>query len=105
VRKWSFEGPTKQVLEFASGHVSALDVWPYLLALGTWYSVPDRHGMPQQPRMAIECKGKGDVVQNILRLMNWHNFHMWNDRLVDNRIVKLNTAHKMGVFTNYWWRP
>lgn len=104
IRKYSLEGPTKQVLEFSSGHLSALDVWPMLLAIGTWYSTPDRHGYVQQPRMAIECRGKGDVPQNILRLMNWRNFHMWNDRKIDDRQVKLSQATKMGVFTNFFFR-
>jgi hypothetical protein len=104
VRKYSLEGPTKQVMEFASGHLSALDVWPFLLALGTWYSVPDRRGNIQQPRMAIECRGKGDIPQNILRLMNWRNFHMWNDRKIDDRKVDLSKTQKMGVFTNFYFR-
>lgn len=104
LRKYSLEGPTKQVCEFASGHLSALDVWPFLLALGSWYSTRDRSGALRQPRMAIECRGKGDVVQNILRLMNWHNFHMWNDRQIDNKRVDLSKTHKMGVFTNFWFR-
>lgn len=104
VRKYSLEGPTKQVLEFSSGHMNALDAWPFLLALGTWYSVPGRHGAPQQPRMCIECKGHGDIVQNVLRLMNWQNFHMWNDRKVDDRRVDLSKTHKMGIFTNFFFR-
>jgi len=104
VRKYSLEGPTKQVLEYSSGHMNALDAWPFLLALGTWYSVPDRHGNVRQPRMAIECKGHGDLVQNVLRLMNWTNFHMWNDRKIDDRRVNLAGANKMGVFTNFFFR-
>jgi hypothetical protein len=104
LRKHSLEGPTKQVAEFASGHLSALDVWPLLLALGTWYSVPDRHGMPRQPRMAIECRGKGDMPQLILRLMNWQNFHLWNDGKIDQRHMKLDNAQKLGVFTNFYFR-
>lgn len=104
LRKYSLEGPTKQVLEFASGHMNALDAWPFLLALGTWYTVPDRHGLARQPRMCIECKGHGDLVQNILRLMNWTNFHMWNDRKLDDRKVELNKVSKMGVFTNFTFR-
>jgi hypothetical protein len=54
--------------------------------------------------MAIECKGHGDLVQNVLRLMNWTNFHMWNDRKIDDRKVDLSQAHKMGVFTNFFFR-
>jgi len=84
--------------------MNALDAWPFLLALGTWYTVRGRHGQPQQPRMAIECKGHGDLVQNVLRLMNWQNFHMWNDRKIDDRHVNLSKAHKMGVFTNFFFR-
>lgn len=104
LRKYSLEGPTKQVLEFASGHMNALDAWPFLLAIGTWYSTKGRHGNLQQPRMAIECKGHGDIVQNVLRLMNWQNFHMWNDRKVDDRRVDLSKTHKMGIFTNFFFR-
>jgi hypothetical protein len=104
LRKYSLEGPTKQVVEFASGHMNALDAWPFLLALGTWYSVRGRHGEPQQPRMCIECRGNGDMPQNVLRLMNWRNFHMWNDRKVDDRRVDLSKVTKMGVFTNYAFR-
>lgn len=104
VRKYSLEGPTKQVMEFASGHMNALDAWPFLLALGTWYSVPGRHGQIQQPRMCIECRGQGDMVQNVLRMMNWQNFHMWNDRKLDDRKVELHKVAKMGVFTNFYFR-
>ena len=104
LRKYSLEGPTKQVLEFASGHMNALDAWPFLLALGTWYTVRGRHGQPQQPRMCIECKGHGDLVQNVLRLMNWQNFHMWNDRKIDDKKVDLSKVHKMGIFTNFFFR-
>lgn len=104
VRKYSLEGPTKQVLEFASGHLGALDVWPLLLALGTWYSVPDRHGTARQPRMAIECRGKGDMPQLVLRLMGWNNFHLWNDGKIDHKKINLGDAHKLGVFTNFYFR-
>ena len=104
VRKYNLSGPTKQVFEFASGHMNALDAWPFLLALGTWYSVADRSGHMQQPRMAIECKGHGDLVQNVLRLMGWSNFHQWNDRMIDNRKVELNKTNKIGVFTNFFFR-
>jgi len=104
LRKYSLEGPTKQVCEFASGHMNALDAWPFLLALGTWYTVRGRHGNTQQPRMAIECKGHGDLVQNVLRLMNWQNFHMWNDRKIDDKRPDLSKTHKMGVFTNFFFR-
>lgn len=104
LRKYSLEGPTKQVVEFTSGHMNALDAWPFLLALGTWYSVTSRHGFKQQPRMAIECRGKGDMPQLVLRLMNWTNFHVWNDGKIDNKKIDMSAGMKLGVFTNFYFR-
>jgi len=104
VKKYSLAGPTKQVLEFASGHMNALDAWPFLLAIGTWYTTADRSGFLKQPRMAIECKGHGDLVQNVLRLMGWTNFHQWNDRMIDSKKVELSKTNKIGVFTNFFFR-
>jgi hypothetical protein len=104
LKKGSIYGPTKQVLEFASGKMNAIDAWPFLLALGTYYTQPDRYGHPVQPRMAIECRGQGDTPQKIIRLMGWHNFHPWNDRQMDNRTLKLGQYNKIGVFTNSWFR-
>ena len=104
LRKGSINGPTKQVFEYASGKMNALDSWPFALALGTLYSVPDATGMEQQPRMAIECKGHGDMAQNLIRQMGWHNFHPWNDKQLDNRTPKLSHFHKIGVYTTSWFR-
>jgi len=104
LRKYSLNGPNKQVLEFASDKWNAIDTWPLLLAIGTLYSVPDASGGPlQQPRMAIECKGQGDLPQNIIRMMGWSNFHRWNDKQIDNTKVNLSQAHKIGVFTASGW--
>ena len=97
-------GPTKQVLEFASSKMNAIDAWPFLLALGTYYTINDRYNQPVQPRMAIECRGQGDTPQKILRLMGWNNFHPWNDRQMDDRQLKLGRFNKIGVFTNSWFR-
>ena len=104
LRKGSINGATKQVFEYASGKMNALDSWPFALALGTLYSVPDAGGMIHQPRMAIECKGHGDMAQNIIRQMGWHNFHPWNDKQLDNRQQKLTSFHKIGVYTTSWFR-
>jgi hypothetical protein len=104
LRKGSINGPTKQVFEYASGKMNALDSWPFALALGTLYSVPDQTGMVQQPRMAIECKGHGDMAQNLIRQMGWTNFHPWNDKQLDNRTPRLSQFHKIGVYTTSWFR-
>lgn len=104
MRKGSINGPTKQVFEYASGKMNALDSWPFALALGTLYSVPDANKVIQQPRMAIECKGHGDMAQNIIRQMGWTNFHPWNDKQLDSRTQKLSQFHKIGVYTTSWFR-
>src|SRR5215475_11087553 len=105
LRKGSINGPTKQVFEYASGKMNALDSWPFALALGTLYSVTD-HATNElkQPRLAIECKGHGDLAQNIIRQMGWRNFHPWNDKQLDSRSPKLNQYTKIGVYTNSWFR-
>ena len=104
LRKYSINGPTKQVFEYASGKMNALDSWPFALALGTLYSVSDDKGMMQQPRLAIECKGHGDMAQNLIRQMGWSNFHPWNDKQLDNRQQKLHQYNKIGVYTTSWFR-
>lgn len=104
LRKGSINGPTKQVFEYASGKMNALDSWPFALALGTLYTVPDAAGVLQQPRMAIECKGHGDMAQNIIRMMGWTNFHPWNDKQLDSRQPKLSHFNKIGVYTTSWFR-
>ena len=104
LRKGSINGPTKQVFEYASGKMNALDSWPFALALGTLYSVPDSNGVIQQPRMAIECKGHGDLAQNLLRQAGWTNFHPWNDKQLDSRTQKLHHYTKIGVYTTSWFR-
>lgn len=104
LRKGSINGPTKQVFEYASGKMNALDSWPFALALGTLYTVPDINGVMQQPRMAIECKGHGDMAQNIIRQMGWVNFHPWNDKQLDSRQPKTNQFNKIGVYTTSWFR-
>jgi hypothetical protein len=104
LKKGTVYGPTKQVLEFASSKMNAIDSWPFLLALGTYYSMPDRYGQLIQPRMAIEARGQGDTPQKIIRFMGWNNFHPWNDKQMDNRKIELGKFNKIGVFTNSWFR-
>jgi len=103
LRKYSIDGPNKQIAEYASGKCSALDSWPFLLALGTLYSVPDDRGQIQQPRMAIECKGQGDLPQNIIRMCGWSNFHPWVDKQLDARIPNLSKYNKIGIYTAAGW--
>jgi hypothetical protein len=102
LRKGSPWRKAAQVAEFCSGKLNALDGLPFLMALGQLYSVRNTEGVLSQPRMAIECKGNGDQTQLKLQLLGWHNFHPWIKP--DNRHIDRNKYHKIGVFTNTWFR-
>lgn len=96
---WSKAG---QIVDFASSKLNALDGLPFLMAIGSLYSVRNDEGVRVQPRMAIECKGNGDQTQLKLQLQGWHNFHPWQKP--DNRRIERNKYHKIGIFTNTWFR-
>lgn len=91
-----------QFAEFCSSKLNALDGLPFLMALGAMFSVRNTEGDRMQPRMAIECKGNGDQTQLKLQLLGWHNFHPWIKP--DNRKIDRAHFHKIGIFTNTWFR-
>lgn len=105
LKKGSVYGPARQVGEYASSKMNALDATPFCLALGTYFSVrhPDTQ-MIKQPRMAIECKGNGDQTQLRLKMHGWNNFHPWIDRKIDDRNPNYGKYSKIGVFTNFAFR-
>jgi hypothetical protein len=90
--------PDMQVAEYASAWAGALDMWPHALSIGTWYSAPKR----QQCRIAIECAGTGDALQNDLRLSGWSNFHVWIR--LDTKIINKARSRKIGWYTYGWSR-
>lgn len=92
----------RQVVEFASEYLNAFDFWPLALTLGNWYAVTSGEHR-RQPRMAIECKGNGETVQLELKKRGWSNFHPWVR--YDNRKIEPGKAHKLGIYTNAWFRP
>lgn len=96
--------PDAQVAEFASDYIRANQLWPMSLALGCYYAThQDRQGRTVQPRVAVECKGNGEIVQFEMKKRGWTNFHPW--MRYDNRKQKSPaTAFKEGVFTNQWFR-
>lgn len=104
LKKGTVYGPAKQVGEYASGKMNALDATPYCLALGTYFSVRDDRGIVKQPRMAIECRGNGDQTQLRLKMHGWTNFHPWVERMLDNKKLDLKQVNKIGVFTNFQFR-
>lgn len=104
LKKGSVYAPAKQVGEFASSKMNALDATPFCLALGTLFAVPDAEGFVKQPRMAIECKGNGDQTQLRLKMHGWNNFHPWTEPFIDNKKIDLSRINKIGVFTNFQFR-
>ena len=104
LKKGSIYAPAKQVGEYASSKMNALDATPFCLALGTYFSVPGEDGYLKQPRMAIECRGNGDQTQLRLKMHGWNNFHPWVERMIDDKRINVSKAHKIGVFTNFQFR-
>lgn len=105
VRKAFPFGPDEQVAEFASPYIKALQLWPHALCLSALYSTwqPGRNRRIQC-RVAIECKGNGESVQWEMLKRGWTNFHPWR-KLDNKKPIPIGKAHKIGVFTNAWYRP
>lgn len=99
------EGPDTQCFEFASSYIKAMQLWPMVLAVGTYYSTfQNKQGKRVQIRLAIECRGNGESVQFELQKRGWLNFHPWKKR--DNKVPTTNAqVYKIGVFTSSWYRP
>lgn len=104
IRKGSMFGPARQVGELASNSLNALDLTPFALALGTYFTVPFEDIPKRQPRMAIECRGNGNQLQLRLQMLGWSNFHPWLDRHVDDRDFDSENFHKIGIFTDFNFR-
>lgn len=101
IRKGNVHRPARQMVEFASSKMTATEAMPFCLAIGSYFTVLDPYSLEKkQPRMAIECRGNGDNTQNFMRMAGWTNFHPWIDRQIDDKQLKLNRFHKIGVFTN-----
>jgi hypothetical protein len=101
MRKGDSHRNDAQVAEYAYDYTNAFDLWPFAMAVGTYYSTY-RNGFRQQCRSAIECKGNGEVVQNELRKRGWVNFHPWVR--YDTKQIQKHRAHKLGIVTVYWFR-
>lgn len=93
-----------QVLEFATGFTTAFQLWPFAMAIASYYSVyAARLGQRAQARCAIECWANGAVVQNEMQKRGWSNFHPWKS--YDNRKPRRDgEVNKLGVYTNQSFR-
>jgi hypothetical protein len=104
LRKRSLWEPGKQVCEFNSPSMGALDAVPFAMALAAYYGVKNSDGVLTQPRMCIECIGNGDQTQSKLCLHGYSRANMHHWIKPDNKKLDLNNYHKIGVFTNQWFR-
>lgn len=106
LRKGTPWSSAKQVAEFASNSIGAMEAIPFAMALGALFSTSDPQEPAatflRQPRLAIECKGEGDQTQLKMKLLGWSNFHPW--QRVDNRMTDRSKFNKIGVYTNQWFR-
>jgi hypothetical protein len=103
-RKFSADRPFGQCAEFASPYVKADQLWPMALALACFYSVFNpKVGRRTQCRVAVECKGNGEIVQSQMQSRGWTNFHPWK-KYDNKRQIPDGKVHKFGVFTNVWFR-
>ncbi len=104
LREADLQRPPAQVAEWASNRVTAFQLWPLALALGTFYSTYSmKVGHRAQAKLAIETVTNGSSLQNELKKRGWFNFHQWkyNDT---KRPIKDSLVHREGILTNAWFR-
>lgn len=95
-----FERPA-QVCQYASPYINSHYLWPIAAAMASLFAT-SRTGVLSQPKSAIECRGNGDTVQHELSKRGYYNHHKWVR--IDSAIIRPGKAHKIGVFTNNWFR-
>jgi hypothetical protein len=93
-----------QVAEWACNTVTAFQMWPLAVAIGTWYSTYSQTAQRRvQCRLAIEAWTNGSSLQNELQKRGWSNFHPWQDSETRKRKPD-GQIQRIGVFTNQWFR-
>lgn len=96
--------PPGQVAEWASAYVTAFQLWPLVMAVGSLYSTYKASAARRvQCRLAIECWANGAATQYELQKRGWSNFHPWKS--YDNRKPRKDAdVNKLGVYTNHAFR-
>ena len=96
--------PPGQVAEFAYDYIKAMQLWPLVMAVATWYSVFNvKVGRRTQSKTCIECRGNGEACQFELQKRGWSAFHVWK-RYDNKKPTPDMNAHKIGIYTNQWFR-
>jgi len=101
VKKGSLLWQAEQVAEFVCSSMMTIELLPYTLAIGSFFSKRSKEYV-NQCRQTIEINFGGSGLQHNIRLAGWSNFHRW-EGAYDN--LKRRSAHKMGWETNAWSRP
>jgi len=101
IRKATLDKVGRQCAEFASSHVSAIDLPPWVHCLARLYTV-NIEGETQQPKLAIEVNNGGDATQLAMRKMGWTNFHNWVR--YDKKIIREDKANFLGFTMVEWAR-
>lgn len=99
LRVGSYGRPTEQILEYANSQLNADDLWPYAMALGTWYA-RRLDSRIIQPRMVIEVNKDGENTQNQLKKRGYRHFH--DHRRYD--VKKYHPTNRIGWLTTSWLR-
>ncbi len=86
--------------EFASDQTNAVDAWPLLLALGTYYSTKQQ-GERRQILCVCEVMSETDLTQLELRKRGWYRFPDWGR--IDQRDMS-HTSGRLGWHTTPWSR-
>ncbi|MGH9420938.1 MAG: hypothetical protein ACRD3J_13260, partial [Thermoanaerobaculia bacterium] len=104
LRKGTPEYAHAQTCEFVSSYIKSDQLWPMALALSCYHSVfQSRQRRRVQCRVAVECLGNGEIVQDEMKKRGWVNFHPW--KRLDNRVrIKNKDVRKEGIWTNVWFR-
>lgn len=96
--------PPGQVAEFAYDYIKAMQLWPLVMAVATWYSVFNpKVGRRTQSKTCIECRGNGEACQFELQKRGWSAFHVWK-RYDNKKPTPDMNANKIGIYTNQWFR-
>lgn len=97
VRKGTISTNDAQVAEFSSPYLSAFELWPFVNAIGTLYSVKGKDSLQKkQAKVVIEHAGNGESVYMELRKRGWWNFH--------HRVKYDNKRGGQALATQWGWQ-
>lgn len=101
IRKGTYEEDDFQSCLYSNPNINALNLWPILMAIATYYSTP-RDGIMRQSRVAIECRGNGETTQLEMQKRGWSNFHPW--MRMSAKFLRPGDSRTIGWYTMEWSR-